>query len=359
MSYEYPVDVKSLWSERAPQFVSLGTLKEEVDHLVATVTDMWADAPGGWCYEWSQLADRYAKSGDALHAFLAYGGARFPCLADAAKATAHQHQVEQYVLSAKDFPVAFERRVISTKYQGEIVEVPVHILSEHDATDDTPVLVVTGGVDTFKMDLHDMWVTYVLGAHIRIVAADIPGTGELNDIPLTRKSTEILDQVVAFARTLTTGKVGQLGMSFGGYFSAHAGLTAVVDASVVVGGPVSNAFTPENIDGLLYGMKDIVGNAVGFTKVPTDDQLLEATSRLKLDDLLAKQTNCPMLVINGDQDVHVPITDTQIFEGRHNTDVLLIGGAGHCAFDKLDELEAQCLRWLTTHLHAPVAVAAS
>ena len=355
MSYEYPVDVKGLWTERAPQFVSLGTPKEEVDRLVDTVTDMWVDGPGGWCYEWSQLADRYANSSQAHLAFLAYGGARFPCLADAAKVTAHKHQVEQYVLAAKDFPVSFERRVVSTKHQGEIVEVPVHILSEPDATQDTPVLVVTGGVDTFKMDLHQMWVTYVLGAHVRIVAADIPGTGELNDVPLTRKSTEILDQVVAFARTLTTGKVGQLGMSFGGYFSAHAGLTAVVDASVVVGGPVSNAFTSQNINGLLYGMKDIVGNAVGFTNVPTDDQVLEATSRLRLDDLLAKDTNCPMLVINGDKDVHVPITDTQVFEGRPNTDVLLIGGAGHCAFDKLDQLEPPVMNWLTSQLHAPVA----
>jgi len=99
MSYEYPVDVKNLWSERAPQFVSLGTSKEEVDRLVNTVTDMWADAPGGWCYEWSQLADRYANSGDAHLAFLAYGGARFPCLADAAKVTANQHQIEQYELA--------------------------------------------------------------------------------------------------------------------------------------------------------------------------------------------------------------------------------------------------------------------
>jgi len=104
-------------------------------------------------------------------------------------------------------------------------------------------------------------------------------------------------------------------------------------------------------------MRDIVGNAIGFTKVPTEDELAQATAALSLDDLLAKDTNCPMLVINGDQDVHVPITDTQIFEGRRDTDVLLIGGAGHCAFDKLDELEAQCLRWLTTHLHAPVALA--
>lgn len=357
MSYEYPVDVKALWSERAPQFVGLGTAREDVDRLAEVVTDMWADGPGGWCYEWSELAQRYADSGQPYRASLAYGGARFPCLADAAKVTAHEHQLEQYILAAKDFPVTFERRVVSAKYQGEIVEVPVHILSETDATKDTPVLVVTGGVDTFKMDLHQMWVTYVLGAHVRVVAADIPGTGELTHIPASRPSTEILDQVVAFARTLTTGKTGQLGISYGGYFSAHAGLTEAVDAAVVIGGPVFHAFAESNINALLYGMRDILGNAYGFTKVPTNQQLIEVTGKFMLDDLLAKDRNCPILVINGDQDVHVPITDTQVFEGRPDTDVILIGGGTHCALNRLDLLQPIVTRWLTTHLHAPLPTA--
>ncbi len=355
MSYQYPADVKALWSERAPQFVSLGTASEDVDRLAEVVTDMWADAPGGWTYEWSKLAQRYAESGQHYRASLAYGGARFPCLADAAKGIAHQHQLEQYILAAKDFPVTFERRVVTARYRGQVIEVPVHILSERDATRDAPVLVTTGGVDTYKMDAHQMWVSYVLGAHVRVVACDIPGTGELLQVPTSRASTEVLDQVVAFARTLTTGRVGQLGVSFGGYFSAHAGLTGAVDAAVVNGGPVSNAFAESNIGGLLYGMQDILGNAYGFTEVPTRDQLIETSARFKLDDLLVKDSSCPMLVINGDKDVHVPITDTQIFEGRPNTDVILIGGGTHCALNRLDLLQPIVTRWLTSHLHAPLA----
>jgi len=359
MSYEYPVDVKALWSERAPQFVGLGTAKEDVDRLAEVVTDMWADSPGGWTYEWSRLAQRYADSGQPYRASLAYGGARFPCLADAAKATAHQHQLEQYILAAKDFPVAFERRVVRARYRGEVVEVPVHILSERDATRDAPVLVTTGGVDTYKMDAHQMWISYVLGAHLRVVACDIPGTGDLIEIPTSRASTEVLDQVVAFARTLTTGRVGQLGFSFGGYFSAHAGLTGAVDAAVVIGGPVSNTFAESNIDGLTYGMQDILGNAYGFAEVPTRDQLIETSARFTLDDLLDRDCNCPMLVINGDNDVHVPITDTQVFEGRPNTDVILIGGGTHCAFNRFDLLQPIVIRWLTSHLHTPVASSAA
>jgi esterase FrsA len=351
MSYEYPVDVRALWSERAPQFVQLGVPQEQVDHLVEVVDDMWADRPGGWCYEWSRLADSYAQAGDARAATLAYGGARFPCLADRAKAAAHQHQLEQYTLAAKDFPVSFERRTVTTQYQGLVVEVPVHILAEPDASRDTPVLVVSGGIDTWKMDLHDMWVAYALNAHLRIVACDIPGTGELSHVAMTPAATAIVDQVVAFARTLTTGKVGQLGMSFGGYFSAHAGLTEVVDAAVVVGGPVLNAFAPENIAGLMYGMKDIFGNAAGFTQVPTIEQITAVSGSFALGDLLGKDTNCPMFVINGDKDVHVPLADTQLFQGRPDTTVHVIAGGTHCAFNKVADVIAANTTWLTSALH--------
>jgi esterase FrsA len=351
VSYEYPVDVAGLWSERAPQFVSLGILQNDVDHLIEVVDDMWADRPGGWCFEWSRLAAKYAEAGQTWPAMLAYGNARFPCLADQAKATAHQQQVEQYTLAAKGFPVTFERRTVTTRWQGRVVEVPVHILAEPTATEDTPVLVVTGGVDTWKMDLHDMWVAYALGAHVRIVACDIPGTGELTQVAMTHDATAILDQVVAFARTLTTGKVGQLGMSFGGYFSAHAGLSGVVDAAIVVGGPVKDAFAPDHVAGLLFGMKDIVGNAMGFTQVPTLEQITPVSASFAMDDLLATDTNCPMFVINGDQDVHVPITDTQVFEGRPDTEVQLIPGGTHCAFNKIDDVIAANVKWLTTALH--------
>jgi esterase FrsA len=202
------------------------------------------------------------------------------------------------------------------------------------------------------MDLHEMWVAYATNAHVRIVACDIPRTGELTHVPMTADSTVVVDQVAAFARTLTTGKVGQLGMSFGGYFSAHAGLTEVVDAAVVVvGGPLLNAFTPENIGRLVYGMRDIFGNAIGFARVPTSEQVIQASAPFSMGELLAKGTNCPMLVINGDQDVHVPLSDTQLFEGRPDTEVQIVPGGTHCAFNQLDQLIAANTKWLATALH--------
>ncbi|MFC5136715.1 hypothetical protein ACFPK1_00580 [Actinomycetospora rhizophila] len=55
-----------------------------------------------------------------------------------------------------------------------------------------------------------------------------------------------------------------------------------------------------------------------------------------------------MLVINGDEDVHVPLADTTVFDGRPDTDVQLVRGGAHCAFDKL---LADTTTWLTAALH--------
>ena len=352
MSYTFPDDPKATFVERTPQFEGLGIPKEDIAHLSTAITDMWADAPGGWCYEWSQIADRYAKAGQPWLAALAYGDARYPCLANEPKAVAMQHQIEQYTLASKDFPVTFDRRTVTSRMNGEVVEVPVHILAEPGATEDTPVLLVSGGVDTWKMDLHSMWVTYILGAHVRVVAFDHPGTGELTHIPMTVDSTQIVDGLIAYARTLTTGKVGHLGVSFGGYFAAHTALTSAADAAVVIGGPVTtNAFGAEHLKQLMYGMAGIVGNAFGFTSIPTDDELLARAQSIAMDDLVAKGTNCPTLAINGDNDVHVPLADTELWRGRPNTDVVLIPGGTHCAMNKLDQLMPAVTNWLTTALH--------
>lgn len=353
MTYQFPVDPSDLFEERAAQFVNLGLPADEVAHLRAAITDMWADAPGGWTWEWSRLAQRYAARGEHYRASLAYGGARFPCLADPARAAAMAHQVEQYTLAAPRFPVSFERRIVTARYHEAVIEVPVHVLSPFGAGADTPVLIASGGIDTWKMDLHPMWEALALGAKVRVVAFEHAGVGELTHIPMAPDTQEIIDGLLDFARTLTTGKVGHFGLSFGGYFSAQTGLRGDADAAVVLGGPLTSAtFGPDHVKNLLYGMADILGNAVGFTTRPEMDALIAAAGHFALDDLLAATDNCPMLVINGDADVHVPVADTTVFRGRSNTQVELIPGGSHCALNKLDQIMPVMITWIADALRS-------
>ena len=107
MGYEYAIDAKAMFEDRFAEFVGLGIPQAEVMEMQNVITDMWADAPGGWVYEWSRLAQRHADANEMFLASLAYGCAKFPCLANDARRGALHKQVEAYLAAAPGFPLKF------------------------------------------------------------------------------------------------------------------------------------------------------------------------------------------------------------------------------------------------------------
>jgi esterase FrsA len=90
MPYTYPIDARALFEDRAHQFVGFGLPADDVARVRAATTDFWTNGPGGWVYQWSALAAEYTAKGAPLLAALAYGCAKFPCLADDARKTARR-----------------------------------------------------------------------------------------------------------------------------------------------------------------------------------------------------------------------------------------------------------------------------
>lgn len=348
MPYQWPLDPQELFEERYPQMVNTGLPVEDADAMRAAISEMWPDAPGGWIYEWTQLGDRYTAEGRHDLAVLAYGWAKFPSITDDLRRTALERQVAAYEQASAGFPVSFERRVLTLPFQGGTTNVAVHILAAPGLSEDAPVVLASGGVDSWKMDLHLLFTATALNTGARVVAFDIPGTGE-SEVPLGAASTEVIDGLVAFARRLGNGAVAHLGISMGGYFSARTGLAGQVDAAIVLGGPVEAAFAPGRE--WKYGMADIVGNAFGFDRSPTSAEIGELSGPLSLRPLLDQDVNTPMLVINGADDVHIPQHDTLVFDGRRDTEVHLISDTGHCAISKLGEVGPLMLGWLNRQLH--------
>ncbi|MGS0897086.1 alpha/beta fold hydrolase [Burkholderia stagnalis] len=345
MSYEWPLDPTHLFGERYPQMLS-GLPAGDVDEIRGKIISMWQDHPGGWVYEWSRLAERYARANDHYLSSLAYGWARFPVLADQPKRRAFQHQIEQYERASATFDVTFERRIVDVPYADATTAVPVHILARPGLSAEAPVLIASGGVDTWKMDLHAMFSRIALSLPYRVLAFDIPGTGE-SAVPLDPKAHQVITGLINIARKLGNGKVAHFGFSMGGYFSARSALSGEVDASIVIGGPVAKAF--ESGRSFEVGMDHIVGNAFGFDALPAHDDLMRRLSALTLRDLLDRNANSPMFVANGADDIHVPAEDTLIFNGCRNTHVSLIPGTGHCAIAnrKLETVVLPAMtRWL-------------
>ena len=83
--YTYDIDAAAMFDDRTHQFEKFGIPLDDIEGVRAAINDMWADAPGGWVYEWSQLAEQYAERGEHRMASLIYGCAKFPCLTDPAR----------------------------------------------------------------------------------------------------------------------------------------------------------------------------------------------------------------------------------------------------------------------------------
>lgn len=110
-----------------------------------------------------------------------------------------------------------------------------------------------------------------------------------------------------------------------------AGLASVVDAAIVLGGPVDQSFRMENAKSLPYGMAGIIGNDMHFDYERSVEDFVAGMAQFSRRALLARPENAPMLIINGADDYFVPLADTLVFAGRKKTDVHVLGDCGHCA----------------------------
>ncbi|WP_405728947.1 alpha/beta hydrolase [Streptomyces sp. NBC_00028] len=344
MSYHWKVAPEDLFVERYRQMVNSGLPAADVDTVRSAITEMWPDQPGGWVYEWSRLAAGYAEHRRHQLAALAFGWAKFPTVADVAKRTALERQLEQYLLAVPGFKVGFERRVIQIPHEEGVTAVPVHLLTPPGWSADTPVLLASGGVDTWKMDFHGLFEAVVLRTGMGVLAFDLPGTGESAGPMDSEEGAETVRALALEARTLGNGRVLHLGISMGGHFSACSGLAGDVDAAIVLGGPVEAAFAPGRT--FAHGMDGIVGNALGFDHEPTHAELAHRWPSFRLRPLLDLDANVPMLVINGADDVHVPQHDTLVFMGRRDTEVHLLPDTGHCAVSKMPEVLQLMFEWI-------------
>jgi esterase FrsA len=116
MSYTYNLSPETCFEDRYSQFIAFGIPKADVDTLRSTIKDMWADAPGGWSYEWSAFARKYLEGGNPLLASFAYGFAIFPCLANDARRKAQQNQLECYLKAPQTASqTSRSRQAVSTK----------------------------------------------------------------------------------------------------------------------------------------------------------------------------------------------------------------------------------------------------
>ena len=355
MPYRFDATPKALVTERRAQFTALGIPAAITDGVTSRLgEELWDDVPASWVHEWSAEAAAAEAGGDLLLASRCFGVAKYPCLASPAHETAYREQLRTYLAAAPGFPLAFERRILDVEYHGGTTPVPVHIYRRPGSPASAPVVLMLGGVDTWKMDIHQSIVAAAERMDVTVVAVDGPGTGE-SQVASQPDGDLILAGVAAQVRSLGTGPVGAAAWSFGATWAVKLALTGEVDAAVAIGGPVEMAFDISAGSNWPNGMAGIMGNSL-HRDVPFADADATAAGlagfRLSTQGLLGGwgASPTPLFVANGADDPYVPQTDTTLFQGRPNTIVRLEPGATHCAPEKSAEVVPAAFAWLRSQL---------
>ncbi|ALU91323.1 hypothetical protein Hrubri_4176 [Herbaspirillum rubrisubalbicans M1] len=345
----FELDPHLLFAERSRQFAGWGIPWPVIRRVRSRITDCWHEGPGGWCREWIQEAEAAERKGRFLLASMLYGAARFPCVATPLRAYALQRQVACFERAAPGFPVHFERRYLTCS-DSNALTAPVHLYTPRRA-EELPLVLLSGGVDTGKMELHRLACLLCRAGRFRVAAMDMPGTAE-SGVALTADSHQLYQHWLdALA---PSGRKAVLGVSFAGHWAAKLALLEAMDAAVDLGGPTvvfdsGSAF----VHTLPNGMPGIIASALGFTRMP-DEQSLAALMRpfsLRRQGLLERSGSIPTLVINGERDQYIPQEDSTVLAHRPGHQVWLMRGMSHCAAEGLPRILPAMVAWLRLQLY--------
>ncbi|MFK0154703.1 alpha/beta hydrolase family protein [Streptomyces sp. NPDC090493] len=353
------MDPLELIDERAGQWISLGVAPPTIAEVRTKAPDLWSDEPDGWVHEWSAAAREAESSGDLQAASLLYGVAKFPVLGNRAHREAYDSQLRTYLLAAKASDgfgdAGFERHRVDVDFRGSTVQVPTHLFAAPGLPADAPLVLALSGVDTWKVELHNLALVAarVLGARVAVV--DMAGTGEspvANGPDGDRYLAGVLDWL---RRRFPQGRrTGAIGLSFGGHWTTKLALTARVDAAVSCGGLVADAFEAESVSQLRFGMRGIFGNSLWLDTEPSLQDVISAMESFSLrrQGLLEDWGAHPaaLLSFNGTDDPHVPQSDVTVLADRPNTVTRLVPDSTHCAAEKFSELMPWALEWLRGEL---------
>ncbi|UTH76039.1 alpha/beta fold hydrolase [Chromobacterium sp. IIBBL 290-4] len=342
--FTFPLDSRELFAERRRQFAGWGIPRVCMDRVESRVVDVWRDGEGGWSREWAREAEQAVERRRWLLAAHLYGAACFPVANTPLRREAQRLQVACFLRASAWFPCRFER-----------LELPglgaAHLYQPH-GEGAWPLVCLSGGVDTGKIALHRLALALARIGRFRVLAVDMPGTGE-SSLPLRADSEGYYRAWLA--RFAQGGPRALLGISFGGHWAAKLALGGEVDAAVNLGGPLIGAaeLDADYAAALPNGMSGIVAHALGLAAMPSAEEALALLQlfSLRRQGLLDGCDAAPLLAVNGEADPYVPAAETEVFRAWPQAEVWRFSGLGHCAAEALPRILPALIAWLRMRLH--------
>jgi esterase FrsA len=301
----------------------MGGLKsEEAREALSNIHSLDRDE---WAAAWSVIADRYAERAkgeessnntdaardDYFWAFKYYTAARWPVPNSPGKEKAYQNALAAFRSYGKFLEPPVE--IVHIPFEGK--EITVYLRLPKNVRP-APVIFMINGTDSRKEDeIGGRESTFRSG--IGIVAVDMPGTGE-SPIKADAGSERVFSCVLDYLATrpdIDSKRVIAWGTSYGGHWSAILAYKerARLLGAVVQGGPVHDYYTPEwqkKSLGTPEYLFDLFAARAAVYGVKTLDEFYAFNPRLSIKTQgLLGQLSAPMLVLNGEKDSQVPISD--------------------------------------------------
>jgi esterase FrsA len=299
--------------------------REDVESVLAHLT---SKDPELWAHEWSGVAKPYEEQAMQLEragkfdearkayiqAYAYYAIGRYPTPHTPAKMACFRKSLEAYERAGNYFEPPLERIEISSP-GGKI---PLYVRVPRDGQRHS-IVINFGGIDSFKAESYE-YDEGLQQAGLATCAMDMPGVGEC-PVKASLDAQWVFSAALDYLETrgdIDPGRIAIMGRSFGGYWAAKMAHVEAqrLRAAIVWGGGVHHFFREdwlrESTNAESYLMDHDIARCRSFG-VDSVDALVKPWSQLSL---LAQgwldKPSCPMLIVNGKEDVQTPIDDLYI-----------------------------------------------
>jgi len=290
-------------------------------HLISKDPDLWAK-------EWARVAKPYEQRGAQLEqsgkfkeardayiqAYAYYATGRYPTPHTAEKMACFRKSLEMYEKAGAYFEPKLERVEIPFSAQ----KIPLYVRVPEDGRKHA-VVINFGGIDAFKAESYE-YDEGLQRAGMASCAVDMPGVGEC-PVKASSSADAIFTAVIDYLEKrpdVDPERIAIMGRSFGGYWAAKMAYVEAqrLRAAVVWGGGVHYFFQTdwlrESTNAESYLMDHDIARCRLFG-VDSVDDLVTPWSALSLKDQgWLDKPSCPMLIVNGKNDLQTPIADLYI-----------------------------------------------
>jgi esterase FrsA len=304
--------------------VPAGGLKsEDAREALANLRSLDRDE---WAAAWSAVAERYKKraneeeasnsskdaQSDYLMAWRYYSFARWPVPNSPGKQEAYQNALACFRDYTRFLDPPLE--TVHIPFEGKEI---VGYLRLPKGLRPAPLVLTISALDSRKEDGVQGEDAALIRSGIGFFAVDQPGTGEAPikaDVGAERMFSRVLDYL-GTRPEVDSRRIVVRGVSWSGYWAAKLAYVerARLRGAVVQGGPVDEYFSAEWQKpglGTREYLFDLFPARASVYGVKTLDEFLAYGPRLSLKtEGFLGQPSAPMLILNGEKDTQVPISD--------------------------------------------------